>query len=97
MILHTLNTGPQESAFQDCLRIAAADDAILLMGDGVYGAIKSTDACSELLKTGADVYLLRADAQAAGISGQLNDQIQSVDMDGFVTLSERFPRQLAWY
>ena len=97
MILHTLNTGPQESAFQDCLRIAMAGDAILLMGDGVYGALKSTDACSELLKTGAEIYILRADAQAAGILGQLDHEVESVDMDGFVTLSERFPRQLAWY
>jgi tRNA 2-thiouridine synthesizing protein B len=97
VILHTLNTGPRESAFHDCLRIATAGDAILLMGAGVYGALRSTDACSQLLKTGAEVYLLRDDAQAAGILGQLDDQIQSVDMDGFVTLSERFPRQLAWY
>lgn len=97
MVLHTLNVRPGASAFQDCLRIAAKDDAILLTGDGVYIALEHTSACTELLGVGAEVYALEADASAAGIVDRLSKRVRLADYDDFVTLSERFPRQLAWY
>ena len=37
-----------------------------------------------------------ADASAAGVLPLL-EEIEVVDMDGFVALTERYPRQLAWY
>ena len=97
MILHTLNAGPDGSAFQDCLRIATDGDAILLTGNGVYAALDNTVACSELLAAGAEVFILEADARAAGIVQRLSTQVRLADFDGFVTLTERFSRQLAWY
>lgn len=97
MILHTLNAGPGTAVFKDCLRIATSDDAILLTGDGVYAALEHTSACIELLATEIDVHALEADALAAGIVDRLSNQITISDYDDFVTLSERFPRQLAWY
>lgn len=96
MILHTLNTSPGNCAFSDCLRIIAAGDALLLMGDGVYAAIAETDAGAALQASGAEIYVLAADATAAGLKN-LIDEATHVDMDGFVALTERFPRQQAWY
>jgi tRNA 2-thiouridine synthesizing protein B len=96
MVLHTINSAPGNSAFTDCLRLAAAEDAILLVGDGVYAALAHTDACSGLLKSGIEVYVLASDAQAAGISSRIDSHFSLRDFDGFVALTERFPRQLAW-
>lgn len=96
MILHTLNASPANRAFSDCLRVIAGEDALLLMGDGVYAAIDGTAAWSALRDTGAEVYVLDTDASAAGI-GEPGDTVKRVDMSGFVALTERFARQQAWY
>ena len=96
MILHTLNAAPGSAAFTDCLRLIAAGDALLLMGDGVYAAMAQTDAGAALQASGAEIYVLGADATAAGVKN-LIDEVSCLDMDGFVALTERFPRQQAWY
>jgi tRNA 2-thiouridine synthesizing protein B len=96
MILHTLNASPESAAFADCLRIIAAGDALLLMGDGVYAAIADTDASAAIQASGAEIYVLEADTAAAGVNNLLEGATR-VDMGGFVALTERFPRQQAWY
>jgi tRNA 2-thiouridine synthesizing protein B len=97
LILHTLNAHPSSQAFSDCLRLGAATDAILLSGDGVYAALDNTAACHALLACGAQLYVLEADAGAAGITQRLNGQVQLASYDDFAALTERFERQLAWY
>jgi tRNA 2-thiouridine synthesizing protein B len=96
VVLHTLNASPASAAFCDCLRLIAAGDALLLLGDGVYAALADTAARAQLDNCGARVYLLREDAAAAGVLGRA-EGIPLVDIDGFVELSERCTRQLAWY
>jgi tRNA 2-thiouridine synthesizing protein B len=97
MILHTINTGPGSSDLTDCLRVAGAEDAILLTGDGVYIALEGTGCCSGLLKTRAEIFILESDAKAAGVMGRISSAASVVDFNGFVELTERFPRQIAWY
>ncbi len=97
MILHTLNTGSLSTAFADCLRIASRGDAILLTGDAVYAALDHTGACTALENHAAEIFVLESDAHAAGILERLSQEFVPVDFDGFVSLSERFPRQMAWY
>ncbi len=96
MVLHTLNAAPGSIAFADCLRLATAGDTILLLGNGVYAALAGSEAADQLQQSAADVALLREDAVAAG-SAISSDLFLAVDMAGFVELSERYPRQLAWY
>lgn len=96
MTLHTLNTSPSSAAFADCLGMVAAGDALLLLGDGVYAAMAGTGARAKLDACGAQLYVLRDDAAAAGVLERM-DAITVIDFDGFVGLSEQFPRQLAWY
>ena len=96
MTLHTLAASPTSAAFKNCLRLVAPGDAILLLGDGVYAALADSGPCALLAACGAEVFMLQADAAAAGVLA-LAGSVTSVDMDGFVALSERFPRQLAWY
>ncbi len=97
MILHTLNTSPSSPAFAQCLRLLAADDALLLMGDGVYASMAGTEAAAQLLETGAIIHALEADCRAAGLLDRLDPAVVVIDYTGFVELSERFERQQAWF
>lgn len=96
MILHCLCVSPRHPAFADCLAAAGPADTILLLGDGVYGALPGSEACVLLQEHPAQVRLLREDAAALGVEPQ-SGLIEPVDMAGFVALTERHPRQLAWY
>ena len=96
MILHTLNASPSSIAFRDCLAALAPGDCLLLLGDGVYAAISSAPDWEALVSIGADIYLLEDDARAAGVLG-METGAEHTDMDGFVELSERCTRQMAWY
>jgi tRNA 2-thiouridine synthesizing protein B len=96
MILHTLNAPPSSAAFKDCLKVLQATDAVVLMGDGVYAALDSTRACSDLHASGAQVLLLGTDARLAGVPVP-KPPILCIDIAELVALTERFPRQLAWY
>lgn len=96
MILHTLNCPPSSASFQQCLDHVAPDDALLLMGDGVYGTLDHVDALAVLADTGAKIYLLADDVAAAGVPTETGHWTL-LDMPGFVALTEQFQRQLAWY
>ncbi|MFV8817323.1 sulfurtransferase complex subunit TusB [Haliea sp. E17] len=96
MILHTLNATPSSAPFAQCLALATAQDCILLMGSGVYGALDASEGWRQLSASPAKICALRPDVQAAGVEARLA-AVELVDYDGFVALSERFPRQLAWY
>ena len=84
-------------AYCDCLRLLQNDDALLLLGDGVYAALQGTDACSELKGAGAELYVLEADANAAGIKSRVDVQFNLADYDKFAALSELCATQQAWY
>jgi sulfur relay protein TusB/DsrH len=96
MILHTLNASPASRAFAECLQLVAPGDSILLLGAGVYAAVAGTAARAQLEATGAHLHVLEQDAAAAGILQRLGGT-DALDMAGFVALSERCPRQLAWF
>lgn len=97
MTLHTLNAAPRSPAFGDCIRLLGKNDAVLLLGDGVYAALANTAPLDELLQTEAEIYLLKPDATAAGILDLVDNTVNIVDFDAFVTLTEDHPRQQAWY
>lgn len=96
MVLHTLNASSTSLAFQDCLRAATQGDAILLLGEGVYGAITGSEACSQLQESAARVLVLDSDSLAAGLDTETL-AFPNIDIDGFAALTEYYPRQLAWY
>ena len=96
MVLHTLNASPSSAAFADCLRLIAPGDTLLLLGDAVYGAVTGSADRQALQSSGAEICVLREDAMAAGVANRL-EGATLVDMDGFVELTERISRQLAWY
>lgn len=97
MILHTLTSAVGTQAFSQCVAQLRSDDTLLLMGNGVYAALAASPAAGQLQQCGAALYVLAEDARAAGVLNQLAANFETVDYPGFVELSERCPRQLAWY
>ena len=97
MILHSLCAAPDSSAFKDCCRLLRKGDAVLLMGDGVYGALADTVPCCDLLRSGAELYLLESDTTAAGILERVDSEASIANFDDFAALTERFPKFIAWY
>jgi tRNA 2-thiouridine synthesizing protein B len=93
VILHTLSVSPRHPGFGDCLLAADTGDTILLLGDAVYAALEGSEACREMQEHSARVVALDTDVRAAGVTSAF----VSIDMAGFVALTEYYPRQLAWY
>jgi tRNA 2-thiouridine synthesizing protein B len=96
MVLHTLSTSPDHPAFLQCLSALRAQDALLLMGDGVYAALLNSHPLNQLRDSGAAIHVLASDASAAGLTS-LPAGLAFASMLDFVELTERYPRQMAWY
>ncbi len=89
-LLHTVNKSPfEKSSLETCLRIAVEGSSVLLIEDGVYGAMNGTALMNTL--SGAvnrlNFYVLAPDLKARGLSeDEVMDGINIVDYDGFVDL-----------
>ena len=92
-MLHTVNKSPfQNSALENCLRVAGKGDVILLLEDGVYAAVAGTTKSSlmeKALKQHA-VYAIEADLKARGL-GNLIKEIRVASYADFVDLVEQHP------
>jgi len=97
-ILHTVNKSPfQKADLSSCLAHANAEDAILLIEDGVYGAIADTDAANEIAASDASIYVLGGDLAARGIAGgKVAQGITVIEYDGFVDLVTEHKAVNSW-
>ena len=99
-ILHTVNKSPFErNSLDACLRLAAKGSSVLMIEDGVYGAMKGTEksAAVESAKGDISFYVLGPDLKARGISeDKLIDGIKVVDYNGFVSLTVDNDKVQAW-
>lgn len=90
-MLHTVNKSPfQNTALEDCLRFAQAGDAILLLEDGVYGAVAGSvkSALLENALKNHQVYAIKADLQARALT-RIIPGIQIVGYDVFADLVDK--------
>ena len=98
-MLHTINKSPfEKTSFEACLNHANTGSSILMIEDGVYGAMKGS-AFSEKVAAANDValYILGPDMQARGISeDRLIDGVKVVDYAGFVDLVTEHDKVQAW-
>ena len=98
--LHTVNKSPfQNQTLLSCLAHVKAGDAVLMIEDGVYGAVTGTAISEALSKMGSDVslYVLGADLAARGIdAGRMAEGVTSVDYEGFVDLAATHDRVQNW-
>ena len=100
MMLHTVNKSPfEKDSLATCIRLSAAGSSILLLEDGVYGAIKGSNVETAVLSGLKDrkIYALCPDLMARGIDrGKLIDGIEVVDYDDFVRLAVEAPKVQSW-
>ncbi len=99
-ILHTVNKSPFERGSLDsCLKFASDGSAVLLIEDGVYGALQGTAAESAIQDALARlaVYVLGSDLKARGFTeGRLIEGVKVVDYGGFVDLAAENDKVQAW-
>lgn len=96
MRLHIVNRAPDAGrAVQQALSAMTTDDRLLLIEDGVQGALPSlVDGFSGIE---GRLYVLREDLEARGLVSRHDDRVTVVDVDGFVTLTEQAEQTLSWY
>lgn len=98
-MLHVVNKSPFErNSLESCLKHAQPGSAVLLIEDGVYGALRGTalavriEAAMKNLK----IYALQPDVEMRGVQGRLIDGVTLVDYAGFVDLVAEYPRVQSW-
>ncbi len=80
-----------------CLAHANTGDAVLLIEDGVYGAISGTDIAQQISSADASIYVLGGDLAARGIASEkITKGIKVVDYDGFVDLTTEHSAVNSW-
>lgn len=98
--LHTVNKSPfANETLLSCLAHCSDGDAVLMIEDGVYGALagsRVSDAVQARAGT-VSLFVLGPDRQARGLDAEkcLNE-VSDVDYDGFVDLVAKHDRTQAW-
>lgn len=96
MLLHLLNRSPASSRIhRDALRAMGEEDRLLLIEDGVYGAL--TPLVEQFEAIPGRLFALREDLVSRGLEGRCDECVTVVDMDGFVTLTEDTERTVSWF
>jgi len=96
--LHMLSHSPfADSRLASCLRLLAADDALLLTGDAVYALQANTAQrqALELMPVSIALFALEEDLAARGLTA-VPERLQAIDYAGFVELCCRYDRTNAW-
>ncbi len=98
--LHTVNKSPfGNGALLSCLKHCNPGDAVLLIEDGVYGAL-SGSGVADAVRAGAEsvsIFVLDGDAKARGLEpGKLLGEVGAVGYDGFVDLVAEHDRTQSW-
>ena len=98
--LHTVNKSPfEKNSLDTCLKLSKAGSAILLLEDGVYGAMAGTAVSGLVSSALADkkVYALGPDLKARGLDeSRMIEGVEVVDYAGFVDLAESNDKVQAW-
>jgi tRNA 2-thiouridine synthesizing protein B len=99
--LHTINKSPfSHTTLASCLQVCGQQDGILLLEDGVFGALTSSPCADELtaiIDAGVKVYALKGDVSARGLNEKIHAAIQLTDYNGFVQLSIEHKCVQSWY
>jgi len=99
--LHLVNRSPSESrTLEHCLARAGKGDAVLLIENAVYAAVKGADfeAVIESAAGRVGFYVLAPDLEARGIkTSEIAGNIGLVDYGGFVDLTADYQPIQFWF
>lgn len=98
-MLHTVNKSPfEKNSLESCLSVASAGSAVLLIEDGVYGALEGTAVAEKIKAAMGDVtiYALEPDVKTRGIAAKVMDGVKLVDYSGFVSLACEHSKVNSW-
>lgn len=99
--LHTINKSPfSHNVLSSCLQICGSGDVILLLEDGVFGALNSAPCAEEMsgiIARGIMVFALANDLKARGIADKTRSDVTVTDYNGFVELSIQYKCIQSWY
>lgn len=99
-MLHTVNKSPFEKRSLDSALTHSADGAaILMIEDGIFGALKGTAVAGKVESAlgKVKVYVLGPDLKARGMTEeQVIDGVTVVDYAGFVDLVTEYDKVQAW-
>ena len=99
--LHTVNKSPfDRNSLDTCLSVTKADATVLMIEDGVAGAMQNTTASasiSDAMGKGVKFAVLGEDLSARGLpADRVMDGISVVDYAGFVQLSADHDNVQSW-
>lgn len=98
--LHTVNKSPfEKNSLQAAIKFSLAGSSILLIEDGVYGAMKGsvTEGLVKSAMGDRKVYALKSDLMARAIKDdRIIEGVEVVDYAGFVDLVEANDKVQAW-
>nr|WP_298415092.1 sulfurtransferase complex subunit TusB [uncultured Halomonas sp.] len=96
MQLHLLNRSVASShVYRDALRAMSDDDYLLLIEDGVYGAVAPL--VEHFSSIAGRLFALREDLESRGLEGRCAESVIVVDTEGFVQLTEETERTVSWF
>ena len=99
-MLHTVNKSPFErNSLDSCLRLAKKGSSILLIEDGVFGAMQGTTVADKVKNSMQQFsfFALGPDIKARGLNeDRLIDGVKIVDYGGFVDLTAEHDNVQAW-
>jgi len=98
MILHTVNKSPySDQSLLSCLSLASHEDTVLLIEDGVYGALRDGE-CADLVATANPrIVALAPDLEARGLLDKLLPSVVAVGYAGFVELTASHKKVVSWF
>ena len=98
--LHTVNKSPfQNQTLISCLGHVKAGDSVLMIEDGVYGAMSGSALSEVVAGMGANIklFVLAADIAARGIdAGRVAEGVTPVDYEEFVDMAASHDRVQNW-
>jgi tRNA 2-thiouridine synthesizing protein B len=90
-MLHTVNKSPfEKNSLETCIRLATNKSSIILIEDGVYGALKNTNIEATIIdaQKNCKIYVLGPDLKARGLDkNSLITNIEIIDYNKFVKLA----------
>jgi tRNA 2-thiouridine synthesizing protein B len=98
--LHTVNKSPLDrNALESAIKHASKGNAVLMIEDGVYGAMQGTQKSAMVSDAMGDIsfFVMGPDLKARGIDeSRIIDGVKIVDYSGFVELVAEHDATQSW-